>query len=47
MVNYMHQEDGRNMLATSFHPELTKDLTMHKYFYDMCMENLNLKEVLK
>ena len=36
-----------NMLATSFHPELTKDLTMHKYFYDMCMENLNLKEVLK
>lgn len=36
-----------NMLATSFHPELTKDLTMHKYFYDMCMENLNSKEVLK
>lgn len=27
-----------NMLATSFHPELTKDLTMHKYFYNMCME---------
>lgn len=36
-----------NMLATSFHPELTKDLTMHKYFYNMCMENLNLKEALK
>lgn len=30
-----------NMLATSFHPELTKNLTMHKYFYNMCIENLN------
>ncbi|WP_346914732.1 pyridoxal 5'-phosphate synthase glutaminase subunit PdxT [Clostridium sp.] len=29
-----------NMLATSFHPELTKDLTMHKYFYNMCKESL-------
>ncbi len=27
-----------NMLATSFHPELTKDLTMHKYFYNMCKD---------
>ncbi len=25
-----------NMLATSFHPELTEDLSMHKYFYNMC-----------
>jgi 5'-phosphate synthase pdxT subunit len=24
-----------NMLATSFHPELTKDLSFHKYFVDM------------
>lgn len=29
-----------NMLATSFHPELTKDLTMHKYFYNMCKDRL-------
>jgi len=27
-----------NMLATSFHPELTKDLSMHKYFYNMCKD---------
>jgi len=25
-----------NMLATSFHPELTVNLSMHKYFYHMC-----------
>ena len=36
-----------NMLATSFHPELTKDLTMHKYFYDMCMGNLKTKAIRK
>ncbi len=36
-----------NMLATSFHPELTKDLTMHKYFYNMCMENLKTKDIRK
>ncbi|WP_432407815.1 pyridoxal 5'-phosphate synthase glutaminase subunit PdxT [Wukongibacter sp. M2B1] len=24
-----------NMLATSFHPELTEDLTFHRYFIDM------------
>ncbi|GAA0777309.1 pyridoxal 5'-phosphate synthase glutaminase subunit PdxT [Clostridium subterminale] len=29
-----------NILATSFHPELTKDLTMHKYFYNMCKDRL-------
>lgn len=29
-----------NMLATSFHPELTEDLSMHKYFYNMCKERL-------
>jgi len=26
----------RNMLATSFHPELTDDLTIHRYFMEMC-----------
>ena len=25
----------RNMLVTSFHPELTNDTTLHKYFIDM------------
>lgn len=25
-----------NMLATSFHPELTNNLDFHKYFLDMC-----------
>ncbi|MDF2685462.1 MAG: pyridoxal 5-phosphate synthase, glutaminase subunit Pdx2 [Clostridia bacterium] len=25
-----------NMLVTAFHPELTDDLTVHKYFTDMC-----------
>lgn len=29
-----------NMLATSFHPELTEDLSMHKYFYKMCKESI-------
>jgi len=27
-----------NMLATSFHPELTEDMTFHKYFADMCLK---------
>ncbi|MEG0307743.1 MAG: pyridoxal 5'-phosphate synthase glutaminase subunit PdxT [Clostridium sp.] len=27
-----------NMLATSFHPELSQDLTMHRYFCKMCSE---------
>lgn len=31
-----------NMLATSFHPELTEDLTMHNYFYNMCKERQGL-----
>lgn len=29
-----------NLLAISFHPELTSDLKIHKYFYEMCMERL-------
>lgn len=28
-----------NMLATSFHPELTNNLEFHKYFLKMCKEN--------
>ncbi len=28
-----------NMLATSFHPELTEDLSFHKYFVDMIKDN--------
>lgn len=39
-------EDGRivavrenNLLATSFHPELTGDLRFHRYFADMCSKN--------
>jgi len=27
----------RNLLATSFHPELTEDLRMHKYFLNMAL----------
>ena len=26
----------KNMLVTSFHPELTKDLRLHQYFLNMC-----------
>ena len=26
----------KNMLVTSFHPELTNDLRLHQYFIDMC-----------
>lgn len=29
-----------NMLATSFHPELREDLTVHKYFVGMCKERM-------
>lgn len=28
----------KNMLATSFHPELTNDSSFHRYFIDMCNE---------
>jgi 5'-phosphate synthase pdxT subunit len=31
-----------NILATAFHPELTEDLTMHNYFYNMCKERQGL-----
>ncbi|MCX7884313.1 MAG: pyridoxal 5'-phosphate synthase glutaminase subunit PdxT [Caloramator sp.] len=30
----------KNMLATSFHPELSTSLEFHKYFLNMCTENL-------
>ncbi|PRR86089.1 Glutamine amidotransferase subunit PdxT [Clostridium luticellarii] len=32
-----------NMLATSFHPELTDDFQFHKYFVDMCYNIFNEK----
>ena len=28
-----------NQLATAFHPELTNDLTIHKYFIEMCKKS--------
>lgn len=28
------------LLATTFHPEMTKDTTVHRYFMDMCRESL-------
>jgi 5'-phosphate synthase pdxT subunit len=31
--------DGENMLATSFHPELGKDVRMHQLFLDMCVQS--------
>lgn len=30
-----------NMLATAFHPELTKDLSFHRYFIDKVVKGLN------
>lgn len=30
-----------NLLATTFHPEMTDDTTVHRYFMDMCRESLN------
>lgn len=29
-----------NFLATTFHPEMTTDTTVHRYFMDMCRESL-------
>jgi 5'-phosphate synthase pdxT subunit len=31
-----------NILATSFHPELSEDLEFHKYFLNMCCKNKNV-----
>ncbi len=31
----------QNMLATSFHPELTQDLSFHRYFVKMVMDKVN------
>jgi 5'-phosphate synthase pdxT subunit len=31
----------KNQLVTAFHPELTNDLTIHKYFVNMIKESLN------
>lgn len=42
-VDILHRIDGNivaarqeNMLATSFHPELSEDLTFHSYFLEIC-----------
>lgn len=49
-VEVLSKVDGRivaakeeNILVTSFHPELTDDLRMHKYFLEIVKEN-NLKK---
>lgn len=34
-----------NMLVTSFHPEVTDDLTIHQYFVDMCKENMKKEKL--
>lgn len=31
-----------NLMATAFHPELTGDYRLHKYFVDLVTRNLNL-----
>ncbi|MBX9689770.1 MAG: pyridoxal 5'-phosphate synthase glutaminase subunit PdxT [Candidatus Obscuribacterales bacterium] len=33
----------KNLLATAFHPELTNDLRVHKYFLSMVAEYLDMK----
>lgn len=30
----------KNMLVTSFHPELTDDVSLHQYFLNMCKEKI-------
>ena len=30
----------KNMLVTSFHPELTDDVLLHQYFLNMCKEKI-------
>lgn len=37
---YVAVQQG-NILATAFHPELTKDLRWHRYFMDMIKKNVN------
>ena len=32
----------KNMLVTSFHPELTKDLRLHQYFLNMCIQKQSI-----
>jgi len=34
----------KNMLVTTFHPEVTEDLTIHRYFVEMCQLHQNQKE---
>ena len=35
-----------NMLVTSFHPELTSDLSFHRYFVNMCEEHSKVKKLV-
>lgn len=37
---------SENMLVTSFHPELTSDLSFHRYFVNMCDEYSNVKKLV-
>ncbi|EFO55257.1 glutamine amidotransferase subunit PdxT [Streptococcus infantis SK1302] len=36
MNNQIVAAQEKNMLVTSFHPELTNDLRLHQYFINMC-----------
>ncbi len=40
----MAQQD--NLLAAAFHPELTNDLRIHRYFISICQSNSNKNELL-
>jgi 5'-phosphate synthase pdxT subunit len=53
-VRVLHRIDGNivaarqeNMLATSFHPELTQNLAFHQYFVNMCKTYKSVKSSLK
>jgi 5'-phosphate synthase pdxT subunit len=44
-------EDGRvvaarqgNLMATAFHPELTPDIRLHKWFIDRCRESVRVTQ---
>ena len=37
--------ENRNILATTFHPELTNDTRVHEYFLDMAKEYKEVKDV--
>jgi len=37
---------ARNLLAATFHPELTADTTVHKYFLEMVKKNTGVREAV-